>query len=33
MVLIDGAGHVPLGEGRPEVANAVRRFLEKRVKR
>jgi pimeloyl-ACP methyl ester carboxylesterase len=33
LVLIEGAGHVPLGEGRPEVAAAVRRFLDVRVKR
>jgi pimeloyl-ACP methyl ester carboxylesterase len=33
LVLIEGAGHVPLREGRPEVAAAVRRFLEVRVKR
>ena len=33
LVLIEGAGHVPLGEGRPEVAAAVRRFLDSRVKR
>jgi pimeloyl-ACP methyl ester carboxylesterase len=33
LVLIEGAGHVPLGEGRPEVAAAVRHFLDVRVKR
>jgi pimeloyl-ACP methyl ester carboxylesterase len=33
LVLIEGAGHIPLGEGQPEVAAAVRRFLDLRVKR
>lgn len=33
LVLIEGAGHVPFGEGRPEVAAVVRRSLDLRVKR
>jgi 3-oxoadipate enol-lactonase len=33
LVLVPGAGHVPLSDGRPEVADAVRRFLDERVRR
>jgi 3-oxoadipate enol-lactonase len=32
LVIVDGAGHVPVTAGRPEVASAVQRFLRERVR-